>query len=102
MAPAASTVSTCAVATAEGAPPPAEFKIPGVLYTWSEVTRPVYGADFDASRWNSFAILRWARFVLMPAASLVLLLMIQSKSSRGLRMALGEVEFDVAEGTGAT
>src|SRR5207302_346828 len=51
----------------ERGPPPAEFKIPGVLYTWNEVTRPGYGADFDASHWNSFVILRWARFVLMPA-----------------------------------
>jgi hypothetical protein len=82
----------------EGAPPAADFKIPGVLYTWSEVTRPGYGADFDTTRHDTFAILRWSRFIVFPAIALVLVLMIQSKSSRGLRMALGEVEFDVAHG----
>ena len=78
--------------------PETNFKVPGVLYTWGEITHPTYGAKFDSSGATTFAILRWARFVGWPAAALVLLLLVQSKSSRGLRLALGEVEFDVAEG----
>jgi hypothetical protein len=76
------------------------FKVPGVLYTWSEVTNPTYGATFSTDgKQPTFAILRWARFTVWPAVALVLLLTVQSRSSRGLRLALGEVEFDVAEGT---
>jgi hypothetical protein len=38
--------------------------------------------------------LRWARFVGWPALAIILLLMVQAKSSRGLRAALGESELD--------
>lgn len=76
------------------------FKVPGVLYTWSEVTNPTLGATFSTDgKQPTFTILRWARFTVWPAVALVLLLIVQSRSSRGLRLALGEVEFDVAEGT---
>ena len=77
----------------------ADFKIPGALYTWSEVTNLDLGATFDSHREMTFVILRWARFVGFPAIAMILVLMIQTKSSRGLQMALGEVEFDVAEGS---
>jgi hypothetical protein len=81
------------------ASPNTEFKLPGVLYTWGEVTHPTLGATFDTSQMRTTQmVLRWARFVVWPAVALILLLVIQGKSSRGLRMALGEVEFDVAEG----
>ena len=77
-----------------------EFKLPGVLYTWGEITHPTLGARFNSADLSANqAYLRWARFVIWPAIAVLLLLVIQSKSSRGLRMALGEVEFDVAEGT---
>ena len=70
-----------------------EFKIPGVLYTWGEITHPTLGATFNPSQLSmTGAYLRWARFAIFPALAIVLLLTIQSKSSRGLRMALGEVE----------
>jgi hypothetical protein len=83
-------------ANLEGPPVP-DFKLPGVLYTWAELTHPVHGATFDATRARStFVALKWARYGAMPGVALVLLLMVQSKSSRGLKMALGEVEFDVA------
>ena len=81
----------------------AEFKIPGVLYTWTELAHPTMGAKFgmhdDAAdlRWEQ-SILRWARFVGFPVVSIVLLLMVQAKSSRGLRAALGEAELDVTPG----
>ena len=75
-----------------------EFKLPGVLYTWGEITHPTLGATFNATELSiNLAYLRWARFVIWPAIAVLLLLVIQSKSSRGLRMALGEVEFDVSE-----
>jgi hypothetical protein len=78
-----------------------DFKIPGALYTWAEVTHPRLGATFNTSERTTFVVMRWARFVVFPLAALVLLLIVQSKGSRGLRMALGEVEFDVAEGSPA-
>ena len=75
-----------------------DFKLPGVLYTWGEVTHPTLGATFNTAEISTnLAYLRWARFVIWPAIAVLLLLVIQSKSSRGLRMALGEVEFDVSE-----
>jgi hypothetical protein len=73
--------------------------IPGALTTWGELTDPVYGARFEkpANGSGTFVVLRWARFVGFPALAVILLLSVQSKSSRGLRMALGEVEYDVGE-----
>src|SRR5258708_2532581 len=79
----------------------AEFRVPGVLYTWGEVVQPERGAQFKSSM-STFAYLRWARFVGFPIIAIILTLMVQSKSSRGLRLALGEVEFDVAEGVRET
>ena len=75
-----------------------EFRWCGVLYTWGEVIQPARGAQFDSSLAATFTVLRWARFAGFPVLAIILLLMVQVKSSRGLRMALGEVEFDVAEG----
>jgi hypothetical protein len=83
--------------TVTDGPPVPDFKLPGVLYTWAELSHPVHGATFDATRGRStFVALKWARYAAMPAVALVLLLMVHGKSSRGLKMALGEVEFDVA------
>ena len=64
----------------------ADFKIPGVLYTWDEL---VLHARFRPARWEE-ALLKWARFVVFPVVTLILLLAIQVKSNRGLRQALGE------------
>src|SRR4051812_15483176 len=69
-----------------------EFIIPGVLYTWDELR---LSAHFPTSDWR-LAALKWARFVGFPAVALVVLLMIQAKSNRGLRQALGEEDI-VAE-----
>jgi hypothetical protein len=35
-------------------------------------------------------ILHWSRFVVFPAVALIILLLIQVKSTRGMRLALGE------------
>jgi hypothetical protein len=74
--------------------PNATWMVPGVLYTWGELTHPTHGAAFTFEPFTTAANLRWARFVVFPGVALVLLLMIQVKSSRGLRMALGEVEVE--------
>jgi hypothetical protein len=56
------------------------FKIPGVLYTWQELT--------VRARWNSAslniwqALLFWARFVGFPAAAVVVLAAVQFHSGR--------------------
>ena len=74
-----------------------DFKIPGVLYTWGELVHPTLGAKFDTSQLKlDQNVLRWARFVGFPALSVVLLLMVQAKSSRGLRAALGESELEMS------
>jgi hypothetical protein len=70
-----------------------DFKLPGVLYTWSELIHPTAGAKFSSSDFNQ-SILRWACFVGWPVIALILLLVVQAKSSRGLRAALGESELE--------
>ncbi len=73
-----------------------DFKLPGVLYTWTELTHPTDGAKFISAGFDTFSVLRWARFVGWPIVALIILLMVQAKSSRGLRAALGESELESA------
>jgi hypothetical protein len=72
----------------------ATFKIPGVLYTWSELVRD---AGFHEGDSVPQLILKWARYVGFPVLALILLLVVQVKSNRGLRQALGEAEPAVEE-----
>jgi len=62
------------------------FKIPGVLYTWNELV--------SGGRWQDISlpemVLKWARFVGFPVLAVVILCMVQVKSRRGIRQALGE------------
>jgi hypothetical protein len=74
-----------------------DFKIPGVLYTWPELIHPTLGAKFQGLPTDQTA-LRWARFVGFPALAMILLLVVQAKSSRGLRAALGESELESSAG----
>jgi hypothetical protein len=71
-----------------------QFKIPGVLYTWAELIAPKTGAKFASTGFDAPTVQHWARFVAWPVISLILLLVVQAKSSRGLRAALGESELD--------
>ncbi len=64
------------------------LKIPGILYTWAEFIHPQLGARFSTDD-AAHAVLRWARFVGFPIAAMILLLVIQIRSNRGLRQALG-------------
>jgi hypothetical protein len=70
---------------------PSDFRIPGVLYTWSDLRSQ---AKFDASNMN-LAVVKWARFFVMPLVATIILLAIQIKSNRGLRQALGEETPDI-------
>ena len=72
-------------------PEVATWKIPGVLYTWYEVTDPQVGAKF-ATQQTEVALLKWFRYVLAPVVAILILLVIQVKSNRGLKQALGEAE----------
>ncbi|HEV2292749.1 MAG TPA: hypothetical protein VGR35_02775 [Tepidisphaeraceae bacterium] len=65
------------------------FKLPGVLYTWDELVRRV---KLQPERDD--AVLFWARFVGLPVLALIILLVIQVKSRRGLQQALGEANYD--------
>jgi hypothetical protein len=82
--PGATVRSTAAVAPAD-----TSFKIPGVLYTWGEVTHPIDGANFQTAN-TSAAALHWARYIGFPLVAIILLLLVQSRGTRGLRQALGE------------
>ena len=72
-------------------PDQATFKIPGVLYTWYEVTDAQVGAKFPVDR-TEVALLKWFRYVVAPVVAILILLVIQVKSNRGLKQALGEAE----------
>ncbi|HEV7301004.1 MAG TPA: hypothetical protein VGN72_16675 [Tepidisphaeraceae bacterium] len=70
-----------------------DFRIPGVLYTWTELSHPQLGANFDTAD-TKVAALRWARFVGFPALAIIVLLITQLNSGRALKQALGENEPD--------
>ncbi len=72
-------------------PDEATFKIPGVLYTWYELTDREVGAKFPTDR-AEVAVLKWFRYVVAPVVAVLLLLVIQVKSNRGLKQALGEAD----------
>jgi len=75
------------------------MKIPGVLYTWAEISHPAIGARFgitappNSPPGNSdtaMVILHWARYAGFPVLTVVILSNIHVKSRRGLRQSLGE------------
>jgi hypothetical protein len=72
-----------------------DFRIPGVLYTWTELSHPTLGAKFPTDD-PRMAALRWARFVGFPSLAIVVLLISQLASGRALKQALGEAELDAA------
>src|SRR5665213_1084000 len=69
------------------------FGLPGVLYTWPELQ---HHAHFRTNP-PTAAILGWGRFVGWPVVAIIILLMVQARSSRGLKFALGEAEINVVE-----
>jgi hypothetical protein len=75
----------------------ADFRIPGVLYSWFDLT---LDAKFDMHEPADLAvkILKWTRYVVAPIVAIILLLILQTKSRRGLRQALGETNVEVDAG----
>jgi len=68
-----------------------DFRVPGVLWTWDEMAgRAHFNSDFSAD-WAG-TILNWFRFVGAPLVAVVVTLLVQARSNRGLKMALGEDE----------
>jgi hypothetical protein len=68
------------------------FKIPGVLYTWDELRQYArFGLD-GASVSVPEIVLRWARFAGLPLVAVIITLMVQAKSNRGIRQAFGEYD----------
>lgn len=66
--------------------------VAGALWTWDElVARYKFDSAMDAAHWAD-TVLSWFRFVGAPVVALILVMAIQLKSNRGLRMALGEDE----------
>jgi hypothetical protein len=63
------------------------MKIPGVLYTWAEISNPFIGANFGRGD-SPVLVLHWARYVGFPLLSVLILTMIHFKSLRGLRQSL--------------
>jgi hypothetical protein len=70
-------------------PDQAAFKIPGVLYTWSELRHPTEGAHFKTEEMK-VAVLKWTRFAGFPVVAVIILLTIAVQSGRGMKQALGE------------
>jgi len=67
-----------------------DFKIPGVIYTWSELMHPTLGAKFTQTDLRTeLKVLRWARFVGFPVLATMILLSVQVKSSMGIKAAIG-------------
>jgi hypothetical protein len=70
------------------------FKIPGVLYTYPELYQDAHFPNQPMQQ----AIIKWGRFAGFPILALLLLLLVQQASSRGLKFALGEAEMHVEVG----
>jgi hypothetical protein len=67
-----------------------EWMFPGILYTWDELLNRVTIGTRGQQNSINVLILHWARFVAWPLVGIILLLLIQVKSNRGMSQALGE------------
>jgi hypothetical protein len=72
-------------------PATVDFNIPGVLYTWDELQQYLGSAAIPSVR-IEIAILKWSRFVAFPIIGIIVLLLVHTRSRRGLRLALGETQ----------
>ena len=97
-APAAAAAGTTTSATAAGGSSAsaydagmADFRVPGVLYTWGELRRDV---KFPTDQLQN-AVLKWSRFVGFPVVALLVLFIVQSRSGRAVKVALGEADVHV-------
>jgi hypothetical protein len=68
-----------------------DFVIPGVLFTWDELRAGAkFVNDFSGVDAASATVLKWARFAAFPLVAVVLLLLVQKRSTRGVREAVSE------------
>jgi hypothetical protein len=75
-----------------------EITFPGVLYTYPELRNDY---NFPSSDWKNdwpSIVLKWMRFAGWPVVELIILLMIQFRSGRGLKFALGEADVPLQAG----
>lgn len=68
-----------------------DFRVPGAFYTWDELRRD---AKFGHDPLDN-AVLKYARFAGFPVLALLILFMVQAKSGRAVKFALGEAEMHV-------
>jgi hypothetical protein len=68
-----------------------DFRLPGVLYTWPELAETAHFSHENMG----VAVLKYTRFVAAPLVALLILFMVQAKSGRGVKYALGEAEVHV-------
>lgn len=73
---------------------PSVWRWPGALYTWNELL--MHGRFMIDSSVGVNSVSGWWRFAGLPILAIFVLMMIQVKSGRGMRQALGEVTTDVA------
>jgi hypothetical protein len=71
------------------------MKIPGVIYTWAEISNPVVGATFNTNAIDTkpdllAAGLHWARYVAFPLLTILILTNIHFKTRKSLQQSLGE------------
>ena len=79
-----------------------DFRVPGVLYTWRELRQEGrFGKDGNESKMGN-TVLKWARFAGFPLLAVIILFMVQAKSGRGVKYALGEAEVHVDVTTNET
>ncbi len=68
------------------------LKVPGVVYTWAEVSHPTLGARFPVVATKDGlpdSVLHWSRYLGFPAVGLVLLAVVVTAAERATRRALG-------------
>ena len=91
----AAAAATAASGTAASAiPEQPAFKFPGALYTYAELKRD-YAQAFTKDQIWPRAVWFWGRYAGMPVLAMLLLFVVQAKSSRGLKYALGEADINV-------
>lgn len=73
-----------------------DFRLTGALFTWAELLRDArfnmeHTLDLPAQ------LLKWFRFAGFPLISLIILIIVQRRSTRGLRLALGETTINTID-----
>jgi hypothetical protein len=66
------------------------FRLPGILFTWYELLEPRLVQPQETFS----AVLLWGRFVIWPLVGIIILLVVQARGTRGMRMALGESDVE--------